>query len=560
MLNRIFVKTPYFLQIIILALHHELGFIKTLFLKRRAKYSKELLKKLRVTVSLGSVGIKKRREKGSKIVLMDFFPVPLWSVINCISSRYVSNLLEGQLRVIDFYRPSGQDRELYKALGITYFSRIKVRSCELGKLLKYYGEFFSTCKTRKQLLDYKIDNIAIGIDIYESYLRAGYPTVNIYDFRYRKWAFLAFSQLIYLERLHRDNKLGAIFSSHENYVGPGLQAKFGFRHQIPVFFANVFEINVPEHLFENHQRYLYYPLYFSNLNAKEKNKGRILAKGVLNRRISGEVGVMMPYQEKSAFSENFVERQLQQTSRKKLLIATHDFFDNPHAFEVLPFVDFLDWLDYLSSEAKMLSEYEWYLKVHRDFSIAEKTIIDRFLRNNSHIKQVDPDVSFHQLKKEGLNAVLTCYGSVGHELPFLGIPVISFSFNPHSAYHFNFPVRDISKLRDVIKEAMNFKFTPKVIKEIYEFFYVHKVMNHPNNFNVPDFKELERLHSHHDQYFEYITKFFLDIETRVVQNLKEAILSKRKYSIERELPPSKQHLNVGSQLDRLSLSIAEGRK
>ena len=165
MLNRIFVKTPYFLQIIILSLHHELGFIKTVFLKKRAKYSKELLKQLRVTVSLGSVRDKKRRERGSKIVLMDFFPVPLWSVINSISARYVSNLLKGKLRVIDFYRPSGQDRELYKALGITYFSRIKVRSRELGKLLNYYGEFFSTCKTRRQLLDYKIDNIAIGIDI-----------------------------------------------------------------------------------------------------------------------------------------------------------------------------------------------------------------------------------------------------------------------------------------------------------------------------------------------------------------------------------------------------------
>ena len=549
MRNSLFSQLPYQVQVLFLVIHHELSRVKKLIRKEKVKYPKELLEELRIVVSRNET--KRKNLQNQKVVLVDFFPVELWTVINSIASRHVCQLFDSQLRVVDFYRPSGAYRDLYKALGFSVFSRIKINLREILILLDFYREFFSNCKTKRDFLEFQIDEIAVGIDIYESYLRSGNPTIEISDFRYRKWAFLAFMQLVYLNRLHREDNIAAIFSSHENYVGPGLLAKFGFRHQIPVFFVNAFEINIPEQLFENHQRYAWYPLYFSHLMSSEKVQGRSLAKGILNRRISGEVGVMMNYQEKSAFSCDIVERQLKESSLKKLLIATHDFFDNPHAFQVLPFVDFLDWLTYLSNQATQLSEYEWYLKIHRDFSQKEKDIIDGFLLKNTHIKQVNPDVSFHQLKNEGLDAVLTCFGSVGHELPLLGIGVISFSFNPHTAYNFNFPVADISRLREVIEDALSFELTTQICEEIYEFFYVHKFINHPNDFNVPDFYKLEKLQFDGVSALKCIMEDFEDIQSRVTYNLRDAIFSKRKYSIERNLPSSKQNINLGTQLDIL---------
>jgi len=557
MLNSLFIQLPYQVQVLFLAIHHELSRVKRIIRNEKIKYSKELLEELRTVVSKGET--KRKNLQSQKVVLVDFFPVELWTVINSIASRHVCQLFESQLRVVDFYRPSGTYRELYKALGFSVFSRIKVNLREFLVLLNFYRDFFSNCKTKKDFLEFQIDEIAIGIDIYESYLRSGNPTIVISDFRYRKWAFLAFMQLLYLNRLHREKNVTAIFSSHENYVGPGLLAKFGFRHQIPVFFVNAFEINIPEQLFENHQRYASYPLYFSHLKDAEKVQGRSIAREMLNRRISGEVGVMMNYQEESAFSGEIHERQLKESSARKLLIATHDFFDNPHAFEVLPFVDFLDWLTYLSNQATHLSEYEWYLKIHRDFSQKEKEIVDGFLFQNTHIKQVNPDVSFHQLKKEGLDAVLTCFGSVGHELPLLGIGVISFSFNPHSAYNFNFPVADTSRLREVIEDALSFKLTTQICEEICEFFYVHKFINHPKDFNVSDFDKLEKLQFDGVKTLKCITEDFKDIQSRVTDNLRDAIVSRRKYSIERNLPSSKQIINMGTQLDTLRALITNER-
>ena len=77
------------------------------------------------------------------------------------------------------------------------------------------------------------------------------------------------------------------------------------------------------------------------------------------------------------------------------------------------------------------TDYEWYIKPHRDYLPGTLEILNSFIPKFKNLKIINPDTSFHQLKKEGIKNILTCYGSVGHELPLLGFNVINAGYNPH---------------------------------------------------------------------------------------------------------------------------------
>ena len=76
----------------------------------------------------------------------------------------------------------------------------------------------------------------------------------------------------------------------------------------------------------------------------------------------------MRYSTKSAFvSSNSNNHALKVSNRFKVLIAVHDFFDNPHGYGGMFFTDYYEWLTFLVDLSKK-TNYDWYIKTHPDFS------------------------------------------------------------------------------------------------------------------------------------------------------------------------------------------------
>ena len=70
--------------------------------------------------------------------------------------------------------------------------------------------------------------------------------------------------------------------------------------------------------------------------------------------------------------------------------------------------------------------------------IIDETTVNKFLIDFPQIILLDGNTSFLQLADEGLDYVFTCHGTVGHEVPLLGIQVINADINnPHICYDFN---------------------------------------------------------------------------------------------------------------------------
>ena len=101
-----------------------------------------------------------------------------------------------------------------------------------------------------------------------------------------------------------------------------------------------------------------------------------------------------------------------------------------------------------------------------------KKVIQKIVDEHSLFQLVPPETSFHQLAEEGVEYVLTCYGSVGHECPLLGMKVINAGNNPHIGYDFNWNPKTVEEYETLLMnlDSLEKNMNPN---DIYEFYHMH---------------------------------------------------------------------------------------
>lgn len=264
-------------------------------------------------------------------------------------------------------------------------------------------EIISGFRTKQDVFDVTVFDIWIGNDIYETYLsKYNKPTVYLDDPNLFKLVEEGIGLVIFWQDIFARNKVAAVAVSHDVYLGMDVVCKIAYQAKVPVYLPNARGISLVDKPFSI---YTYFPDYkkmFKNLSVEEQEKGKALAKEQLERRFSGEVGVDMPYAEKSAYTPVSNDIQvLKESDRIKVLICTHCFYDNPHGYAKMLFLDFYEWLLFLGKISEK-TNYDWYLKMHPDPRPGTLETIKEILEKFTRIKYIPHDTSHHQLVKEGL--------------------------------------------------------------------------------------------------------------------------------------------------------------
>jgi hypothetical protein len=239
---------------------------------------------------------------------------------------------------------------------------------------------------------------------------------------------------------------------------------------IPAFQVNVTHVYrlSRDNLFA-YNDFVHFRERFAELSEDVREAGIALAERRIQRRFSGEVGVDMAYSTKSAYVAPRHAHLLRQTDKKKILIATHCFFDSPHSYGKNTFPDFYEWLDFLGKMTNC-TDYDWYIKTHPDFLPGTKEIIDRFIARYPKFNLLPSDASHHQIIAEGINLALTSYGTIAFEYAALGIPVINASMNnPHIAYDFNLHAPDPETYRRLLLDLDKLDFHIDA-RQVYEYY------------------------------------------------------------------------------------------
>ena len=306
---------------------------------------------------------------------------------------------------------------------------------------------------------------------------------------------------------------------------------------VPVYFPTIRSIGRQDRQYSGTSFFRHYREIFRSLPPEEQRNAILLAKRALERRLSGEVGVDMPYSTKSAFGKfNGDERVLRKSDKIKVLIATHCFYDNPHGVGEILFLDFYEWLRYLGSISEK-TDYDWYLKMHPDPLPGTEAIIREIIREFPRITFISPEVSHHQLVRDGINFVLTVYGTVGQEYPALGVQVINAGYNPRIAYDFNWHPKTLAEYEDYLLNLDKLHKDMKM-EEVYESYYMHNYYSLADDLFLNSYRECIQKLSTEDRVGSAIYDYFLNQLTEakhreIIANIRGYLDSGKRYYFSR---------------------------
>ena len=327
-------------------------------------------------------------------------------------------------------------------------------------------------RTKADIFDIEISEYRLGLDIYESYLRDGRQLSDPgSDPALHQWITKFVGWTAFWEQYFERNEVVSVLVSHDTYHH-NILCRIANARNIPVYSTALgmsYRVSRP---FMFARRYRHLRKWFLELPEEERAKGLQRAKQKLEQKFAGSFITDSPYVDKSPFHGGCTEQPVLRSSSKfKVLIATHCFFDNPHSYDGMLFPDFYEWILFLKEVADQ-TNYDWYIKVHRDPLPGTLEALGALLGQNSKITMISPEVSHQQLIGEGIGAALTCYGTIGIEYAALGVPVVNACRgNPHNAYSFNFQPGTIDEYTNILmslpEHCANLKIKMEDVHECY---------------------------------------------------------------------------------------------
>jgi hypothetical protein len=398
--------------------------------------------------------------------------------------RKLFDLLNGWLNPLSTQR-------IYKSFGISRVIAPVIQHRHREKAKALLMSMDHQLNSKSGIENIEINGIWVGDLVYDSYLRKfGKPTINPSSPHFRSFLEYALSLLVFWEDYFDRYDVKAVNVSHCAYI-LAIPLRIAISRGIPAYQTNatsVYRLD-KENIFA-YTDFKYFPSEFKALSFDQKRDGIAAASQRINRRFSGEVGVDMVYSSKSAYGSIKQDRVISESDRKKILVATHCFFDSPHGYGKNLFPDFYDWLNFLG-QVSCETNYDWYLKTHPDYLAGTMAVIEGFLDKYSEFSLIPASTSHHQIISEGIDVALTVYGTIGFEYAALGIPVINASINnPHIAYNFNFHPSSVKEYRYLLlnlnEVLCEFESNPESVQEFY-------FMQHIFNFNDWLFSDYEKM-------------------------------------------------------------------
>jgi len=422
---------------------------------------------------------------------------------------------------------------VYSSFGIQNFilptNKFSYKFISKQKTKKF---FFEKKITKKDIENFEINGVWIGDLIYDTYLKKySKTTIEIYDDKFINFFTKCIQNFLFWEEYFRYNKISGIAVTHALYTY-AIPARIALKKNIPVFsVSDTTLFRITKKQFSSKKKitgveyqHNYFRKIFDKFKSKEKKKYLTKGKNFLNMLIRGKKKYHYMYN-KNINHEITRKRFFRNNNKKKIVIYAHSFFDSPHLRGNFLFSDFNEWLKFLSKISKK-TNYDWYLKPHPAYIDDNQTFINKFLKENKHIKKIDINASNYNLIKEGLYCALTIYGSCASELSYYGVKVINADrTNPHSNYNFSFNPKTIKELEDLIininKRKLNYSKN-----ELYEYHYMNQFFFH-KNYLFQDINNLHRRQNKRQKIYslKMYNYWIKNFDCKKHENIKNSILN-----------------------------------
>jgi len=382
---------------------------------------------------------------------------------------------------------------IYKAIGVnkiicpTFTTLIKKRANE--KFIEIYGAISSN----DSVYDITIDNIKFGDLIYDGYLKENYTyNLDINSSKFKKYLHGVISIYFYWKNYFENNKVDYVIGVHGVYAY-GIMLRLAVFKNIEVFTflsGKIHRLNKKK--FYQNREFEDYKKNFTKINNKTKEKAINITKKILGKKFQGEENTTFLWPMISSYSKKIdnSKKVLNNNSKFKILIATHNVKDSISCYGPTLFADFSKWLEFLANISKK-TDYEWYIKDHPFYGKSydegqggdkTKELTDYIVKNNENFFIIPSKTPNNKIINEKIDCVLTLYGSVAYEYAYFNIPVLTGSNNcPTINYDFNIHSKTKSEYEQNLMNLKNLKLEIKQ-NEITQYYFMRYIYNSFDHF------------------------------------------------------------------------------
>ena len=285
---------------------------------------------------------------------------------------------------------------VYRSFGVTKFVHPELNSAQLKQSRDIADNIISTLNNVRDVESIEVEGIWIGDLIYDSYLKQfKKPTIRVSENEFRKFLYESICTYVYWRDYFDNHNVKAINVSHCVYT-LAIPLRIAVSKGIPAYQINT------THAYRMSKDNVFaykdssdFPEMFRSLPINIQDSALEIAKKRIDLRFSGKIGVDMKYSKKTAYGQFKTKRLISESTKVKVLIATHCFFDSPHSFGKNLFSDFYEWLDFLGKMTKE-TDYDWYIKTHPDYVDGTLEIIKSFIVKYPKFHLLPADSSHHQ--------------------------------------------------------------------------------------------------------------------------------------------------------------------
>jgi len=341
----------------------------------------------------------------------------------------------------------------------------------------------------EDLVAYCAEGTPLGILIHDHYLRRKcVAQVNIKSPDFYKTLTLGINIYLAVKKFYQTNNTVLVWADHPVYLESGVVLQTAGKFGVPgIHIAGgsspmVFKIPPPKTRFFQFESkmgyqvpYEEFPQLFTAMKPGQKKKAILWGRQNIKKHLSGKrrdivAGGFSPFQTTAI-------EKIKNPKEITALILPRDFSDAPNVYGKMLFPDNLSWLYFLLEESQK-TNFGWALKPHpnrwgRDgekMNWLNNSILEKVRQQFPHIEFLQPRTTYPELIRRGLKTVFTPCGTVGHELPPMGVAVVNGGRNPHISYDFNYHPSSIQELKKFVQKAH--RLTPKCTQAIEKYHYM----------------------------------------------------------------------------------------
>lgn len=359
---------------------------------------------------------------------------------------------------------------IFKSFGVSSFvlpkpnrSHLNTAQNEYHKV-RFYEKF--------EIINYELFGIRVGDLFYDNHLRQRELLTidtNSEDFQKDFEQFIC--NFIWWHEYFSRNEVRLVCVSHSVYK-QAITARLGVYFGAHVFVTSASRIYrlTQDHLWADTEFLEYDP------NSRAQFGYTIdlvrAEKGLANLKQGSKVTAA--HYAVSGYTKSLDSRVVNKNSKTKILIAAHCFSDAPHSYGDMLFCDFDEWFSFLH-ELSLETNFEWYVKAHPAFYDSDKIHFANYLSVFKNFIEVPSKLSNSDLIEQGIDVVLTVYGTIAFEAAELGALVVSASKRaPHSKYNFSLSPGSVAEYREILLNLDLLKKSHKISRnEVLHFFDLH---------------------------------------------------------------------------------------